>query len=184
MKKTTTMSAKNKKFHALTKEEKRVAIAKDVIKWIAEDKLIPKKGTYVGLPSSLSKDIHEDTPLDKVFEKEQCKACALGACFIAMVDLGNNIKIGEYFERDFFCNSYADEKIKEDDMKSRLKRIFTPTQVNLIECAFEWENIDDWGVISRIQRKAITFGKKYNMSKDRLIAIMKNIIKNKGTFKP
>lgn len=44
---------------------------------------------------------------------------------------------------------------------------------------------DEWGEYTPgIGDKAVKFGRKYKTPKNRLIAIMKNIIKNKGEFKP
>lgn len=187
MKKTTTMSAKNKKFHALTKAEKRIAIAKDVLKWISKDKINPVKGTYVKLPGEFTSTISEESPLDKVFETEQCKACALGACFIAMVDLGNNIKLGDIFKRDEYDDSFEQERINDWDMKNHLNKIFNKTQMDLIESAFETDDMSTnggWKIPSPSIQKAINLGYGYDENSDRLKVIMKNIIKNKGTFKP
>ncbi len=195
--KKTTLSAKNKKFWALTKPQQRVAVAKDVIKMLNTKFLHAKKGTYFQFDSSV-KIVPEK--LDDLFstikrKQDSCTVCGIGGCFAGMVDLGNKITtksvIGEVDRVEYF------DEIGDEDMRKYLRKVFTPRQLTMIECAFEMyaghhdgkDYAKSWGTKAwdknvKDSHAADDFGRNYANSNDRLIAIMENIIKNKGEFKP
>lgn len=195
------MSAKNKRFWAMTDTQKRVAIAKDIIKQVEANKIKATSGTYIHLINLKSKVSKEDQALDKLFKEKGCKACALGSCFIALVDMGDKLKlsditkVGEGARYDEDQSSYYYSELNDDDnWRPELRKIFSPKQLTLIESAFEdYKFIDDedkalYSYESEHYppdlKAAITFGKKYRSAKRRLIAICENTIKNKGVFKP
>lgn len=175
------LSAKNKRFKALTKSEKRVEIAKDVIKWIKAKKVKVRSGKYIKLPGRVSEE-DEETSVEKIFQKQTCQVCALGACFVGMVDLGNDINTGGLFQKDL-----TGANIDDWVMRDYLRKIFSNKELFKIETAFELqvvvEEISDTDV-EKYRVSAIAFGKMYEREDQRLIAIMKNIIHNKGEFKP
>ena len=179
-----TMTTKKQK---LTKAEIRIAIAKDVIAQIKAKKYKPTQGTWVADENQSYDQWLYDNALDcKVDVRDytnnikKCNVCALGSLFVSAVNKYNNV-YGTYWSVS------AEEVFNIDNeySESPLLRYFTLNQLQLIEFTFE----RGLGVIGLeddhpMVEKANTFFLKYSKSKDRLVAIMKNIIKNKGTFKP
>jgi len=185
------LSAKNKAFWRLSKSEKRVAIAKDIIKQISKGKIKPKEGLYIHIKNK-KKINNEDIPLDSVFSNNTCQACALGSCFISLVNLGDNLRLSDIEgSESAFYRSWSIEALQDDyNWRKYLRRAFTPRQLSLIESAFEKRGITDekdtltfWNV-NDVTSKAKEFGRTYKKDNERLIGICKNIIANKGTFKP
>ena len=180
------------KWKSLTKAEKRVFIAKDVIKQIGKKKIIAKNtnGYYSTTEFQEAFDklagkeiLTTKVELQTVFKNtKQCTVCAQGALLLSDILQRNRCKI-----------SYEDfDKIDEREfIKSRLRSYWSQLQLELIETAFE-ESIMRYmipGLNIKLYDEAAYFGIKTNTSGNynadkRLVAIMKNIIKNKGTFKP
>jgi len=183
--KKTTLSKRNKDFWASTPDQKRVQVAKDVIKQIQSNFYNPEHGTYfqfdipdeIGVTDKIEKF---DKALDSVKRKGgHCDVCAIGACFASLVRLGDKV------DTSYIMGSVIEngDSIGDTFMKGKLRDVFSTQQLSLIECAFERSaghgtaNIED-------REKARDWG--YEQSSNdtkRLIAIMKNIIKNKGVFK-
>ena len=66
-----------------------------------------------------------------------------------------------------------------------MKKIFTRNQLALIENAFETgRGVYKYQAGEVAAEKAFLFGSKFVDEDKRMIAIMQNIIDNKGTFKP
>lgn len=178
-------------FKKMSAADKRVAIAKDVIAQINLETYKPQKGTYV--------DIHETdkaNEIDNVDEKPadlmmsqgmvQCTVCAKGAMFMSHIrkDAGS-------------CTiEEAQEGQDEDVIEDRLEDLFGEKQLDLIEAAFEKDDSfysevheedcfdDEYNPIDgNVAEKAQKWGRKYTTDQKRLVAIMRNIIKNEGTFK-
>ncbi len=77
----------------------------------------------------------------------------------------------------------------ESSIKTRLKGIFSALQLDMIEAAFEKAVIVNGNALGAYNQptlkaiKCIEFGKQYPKQDERLVAILKNIIKH-GSFKP
>lgn len=160
----------NAKFLKMTKAEKRVAIAKDVIAQIEVRRLVPKNMTFLDIPEapeSLENDANELR--DVLLTVPTCEVCAKGALFVCAVERMDKLTVGQYTigaDRDYML------------------KLFTPKQWDLIESAFEgWSSIFVDGMIVNTP-KVEKFSDQYPDPADRMVAIMKNIIKNHGTFKP
>jgi hypothetical protein len=185
-----------KPFSRLTKAEKRVAIAKDVIDQIKLKTIRIASGEYCTI--TLDGSVKGKDELQKAFQKgkvKECKVCAMGALFIGDILKRDNFKLnsgnftpGESgrFEEDGFANVYS------STIEKKLDDYFTAEQLRLIEAAFEEELIsssntnlrDKNGFETPIVEKAVKFGKKYKTDRGRLIGILENLIKNKGEFIP
>lgn len=182
----------------MTKAEKRVAVAKDVLAQIKAKKLKAKSGVYVRAKLSFVPKGGEDVQtLLKQGQITSCSACALGSAFLSYARLYDNVKVERYGEfrpeRDTF--SYNDAtgeyglaaSILADRPNVTLGPLFGRPQMELIEQAFEAKN-SDWFPDGEAPEKALlaaeAFGKRYSRNEDRLVAIMRNIVRNKGTFKP
>ncbi|RJQ25016.1 hypothetical protein C4577_06435 [Candidatus Parcubacteria bacterium] len=173
----------------MKKSEMAVAIAKDVLKWIPKYKDIGHSRYMQGDITCL-KD-KEDSQAQKHTKEivKNCGVCALGACFVSYINVFNKLKIsdiiddcGGYFEGDPLTIDLEREGL----IKDKLLKAFSQTQLDLIEAAFERDDLTiDWqDSTSSSMEEAIEFGERYNDSRERLRAIMKNIIKNNGKFVP
>lgn len=94
----------------------------------------------------------------------------LGACLLATVDRFNEFDVPPVFDRPATT--------------ARLLEIFSPSQIDLIEAAFE---LQIFGVMTTSRSKlgsAIRFGERIADPRTRLRAIMRNIIANRGVFVP
>ena len=183
------LEERNKWFNSLSKAEKRVEIAKDVI--IAVKANLFRIGTgyfstalrdtvtsrsYVGgedlqsyLASSRSNNII-------------CRGCAVAGLFYSRIILGNEIQLN-YREEKFYSIIHT----SRGTIHNSLDNIFTTLQLDLVETAFE-RNVYASELMTVknefLFERAISFGENYLKLRERLIAICENIIKNKGTFKP
>jgi hypothetical protein len=170
------------------KAEMRVAIAKDVIAQIKAKKYNPTQGSWVdGVdgPDYVDWLFENATTCEvdvQVYTKsiKKCNVCALGSLFVSAVNKYNNV-YGTY--KTVSLPSIFD--FRETNNRSPLLRYFTIKQIRLIEYTFEGGMgavcfDDDHPMVN----KAYAFYSRYPDSKDRLLAIMKNIVENKGTFKP
>ncbi len=156
-------------FEKLSKAEKRVQLAKDVIKQIGAKKFIPTRGAYLeNSNSDLNSDIFSEKDYGKqvneLLKNKKCKVCALGSAFVAGVLRAN----------DMVCDTTY---VAEGTMRDYLHKYFgfNISELFDIECAFEGFLAD-----GEIQNFYVNYPNK----KENLLAIMKNIIKNKGKFKP
>lgn len=180
------IKANNKAFDKATPAQKRVIIAEDVIIQLSSKRLKAEAGIYFDSKAIQNKlnDVGGEFELQGLIKEttEPCKVCGIGALFACEVIRNDNFKVNGSDEIAY--------DIHADNIKDRLKGIFNGDQLDLIETAFEKRVINDnrllegWHGNTELADIAIDFGRKYESDKNRLIAIMKNIIKNKGTFKP
>lgn len=196
-KKETTMKLKNQKFWALSQAEQRVAIAKDVIKQVKSKWLLPTKGDYFEF-YNLPYDLREKKipkKLDTLFNTIKkdggtCTACGIGACFASLVMLGDKAEALSYADGDKYDNIdiLQDTSISDSSMRKLLRKVFEPHQLTLIECAFEksdsMRDHEDRKRAFDPTYNAAEFGRQHINAYGRMIAIMENIIANKGTFIP
>lgn len=163
---------RNKAFNKLSKPEKRVAIAKDVIIALKAKKYIAKSGDYLNLNSKSGKDLFGVNINQELLCSDDvtCTVCAIGAMFTSKVAISNN---------------FDDYRPSDNEMRSHLSKYFSMPQLHLIESAFEgWEK-GSTSISGNIPNdNHMIFEEKYPNDNDRMIAIMENIVENKGTFKP
>jgi hypothetical protein len=184
-----------KAFSKLTKAEKRVAIAEDVLLRLKKRKFDPRHMTFVSredagqMVGGRSKDVE----LQEAFRalKEPCSVCA---CFLSAVDKFDELKIGELLGAGYSQSDTVENygfEIESHDVLNYLSRWFSLEQLKLVEMAFEqgegWFDLDledeDDSSFARFQ-KAANFTKGLRSPKQKMTAIMQNIVDNKGTFKP
>ena len=145
----------------------RIQIAKDVITWVKAGKVRVSASTgYVSRP--LGNDTWFDGTAEPVDAREAlcavegaCTVCARGALLLAMVDRFDVLKIGA-------LSDLGDEAGYTDG--GYLDRLFSRDKEE-IEAAFE-------GFASNTK-----WVEAIPNASDRIIAIMRNIIRNKGRFK-
>jgi len=196
------MAVKTMTFKQMTRQERKVAIAKDVIANL--DVMDFRKGNgYV-----VSDD---DIDFERIMRfgvtnqqianeaKKQCQVCARGAMMLC--------KIGKFNEFDFSeLEGFSD--IDDETTTDALEEAFDQDELEMIESCFEgssyyngdldlyfkddegyqytWGGIDLNGRKSGIRRftDARNNWSEIEDDKDRLRAIMQNIIDHKGDFKP
>lgn len=183
---------RNYRFRKLTKAQQRVKIAKDVIQQILAGKIIPKHGVgYMILADSKRESLFNHNALldlksdvREFIEHDTCNVCGIGGTFIAALKLEDRL-------------SFKDMIHSSDDraMREYLKNWFSEVQIALIECSFEKNSLYIERILSskkgserqrirELGERARDHGLQYLHPDDRLIAIMRNIIDNDGTFKP
>lgn len=149
-------------FANLTAAQKRVEIAKDVIAALDANKIEAVQGTYGTVELKEYRSLRDSTDLRSLMpDMARCEVCAMGAVFVAAVGRENNFDINP--EDPFW---------RAEDIIERLRGIFTPRQLRLMESAFE--------------ERGDVIGQKYaamNLNDtERLKVIMNDIIDNGGTF--
>lgn len=186
-----TKTKKEKPFSKLSKPEKRVAIAKDVLEQLKLKIYTADSGRYVAYLRFIDTENYpgknEDikTNFDKI---QHCYVCAMGACLMSATKFANKLNFSD------IGSTIGD--LRNEKVKKLFSSIFDPKQLLMIEIAFEGDtmrenayrigyeifNVDN---DNDLRHSCHKFYRRYEENdEERLIAIMKNIIKNKGEFKP
>lgn len=147
------MKAK-KTFGQLSKAQKRVTVAKDVLKWLASGKITATPGWY------LSVDVK-----GKTVNGHTCEGCALGAVFACAVE--RNPRLNELDNIELNSRS---------DMHRHLAGIFSKEQLDAIEDAFEQTQM------YKGEGSGAGGFSRSSVAKTRMRQIMENIVDNDGTF--
>lgn len=175
-------------FKGKSKSEIRVMIAKDVLAQLESKAYCAMQGSWV--EDKKLGDFYEycieqfegDQNAKAVSAREYvdklkaCKVCALGSIFVSQVRIGGDFKVSDVE------NAYG---VFEQLETSPLKRYFSVNQLKLIEASFEGYN----GMYSHFMEGAdellsCSYESQFSKDKDRLTAIMKNIVRNNGQFIP
>lgn len=169
-------------FAKLSPAQQRVMIAMDVLAQLELKRFEAATGTYVSLffKKPVTQETFHKMSASKVLDQAaSCEACALGSCLLSLASRTNTLGGLK------LCSSGGEHEIPSDlvrdsrDMRPELNKYFSPDQLDLIESAFECTNMSD-----REVHVAIEFGSKHSENGERLKAIMTNIVKNCGEFKP
>ena len=162
--------------------------------FISSSEAESRHGSWNYAMSRLSDDEGSDADVRQLYLEnkiQQCSCCALGGMFMSCTLYNNNTTVDNL--------SYAGEDISEmlleetsEKLSNGLNKFFSVEQLKLIEQTFEGDNgavlsgmDDDTGeIVDKFTPRAEAFYTKYKKPKDRLVAIMQNIVKNNGTFKP
>ncbi len=173
----------NAAFAAMSPADQRVQIAKDVIQQLEAGKLRATKGVYLESIITMETDLPEgvedsgylyvsqkdgETEMADIFGiMKRCQVCALGGLFVCAVERFDKLKIKEFAylpndPGDVACIGGSQAK-----MQAYLgSNSFDIDQLFAIENAFEG---------TRFSKEA---------APQRMIQIMENVIRNKGTFQP
>lgn len=177
------------KFSKLPKEKQIVMMAKDVIKNIRAGLFTFAYGEFVMIQDSLTRDESLRKIMPRLLKNRSCGVCALGACFLSYVGYANKYNVSE--------GLLIESRVPPSELFSLLGKILSPKMLQSIEIAYECGD----GFFKRNDKRAdylgsehllsdadfyaaANFGGKYRSQSNRMIAIMQNIIKNKGDFKP
>jgi hypothetical protein len=190
-------------FSRMTKAQQRVRIAKDVIEWIEAEKFRPTNGTYINNLQASARDLRrrdseklgERQARDVVRDakKDYCQVCAIGAAFMCALDRADKLKMKD---AGFSLGGLGGLYFDDDTMRDYLGRWFSKVQLMAIEHAFEQSAIGGLRPVTdeemALSQAAIAFGQhargdeveKVVVSRVVLLAIMKNIVRGRGTFRP
>ena len=187
------MKTKTKKAVPLSKlprAQARVAIAEDVLASLRAKKLIAEAGTY--LEVDWDDDGHWENSIDLArpvvdsLKTKQCMVCAVGAIFCSTVKKTNVIADKVVSHSAISDGWKALDFFNEGRARSYLHRYFTPKMLTAIEAAFEGTDYDgDAGADDGAATPAtLKFYNRFETDDRRVKAIMKNIVRNEGTFVP
>lgn len=180
----------NAEFEAADNAGKRVIIAKDVIAALTAEAIKPTQGQYFFLPAVDRYDQHEirrligdriDTSLQDILPTlPPCHVCAKGALFVCTVARRNQVIADQAFGPGAFDAPH---------LSAMLGGVFGPEQLALIEAEFDGDMIDAQNdEQKRYQPVMFNEGDEDSEDRtpprDRMIAIMQNIVDNGGTFIP
>lgn len=159
----------NAAYQAATPAQRRVMIAKDALAQIAAKRYIPTSGTWCEVRDKDGDEIpYNDDPLQPILHQPQtqCDCCGVGAIFLSYVRFANKATTSDGM-------GYTDIRHITDWPADNLR---------LIELAFEHghgchtaHNYDE-DIVAQFADGEDETG--------RLQQILRNIIKNHGTFKP
>lgn len=173
----------NAAFEEMSRREKRVQIAKDVIAAIRTEVLRASHQGYLHASTKESMYFLEHDPvlsadaeLQDVLSDKQCTVCAIGSVFVAAVTRCDDLTVQDAVP--MYCVSTPRlNHISKDVMTDYLAGIFSRDELDRIENAYE-----GFGRYRTVNEEMSKYpGKNSNT---RLINIMKNIIRNEGDFKP
>lgn len=183
------------------KNKKVVAVAKDVLKQLKAKTLKAKHRMYVDIKKLGNKKIPVNMENDKLYDRrlsmqlkdvfkniKSCEVCAKGAIFVAAVSRYNKEKI--YPDAKDVSNKRLSEIVRWDscmnglDDKDIIDDLFEKKDWDTIELYFEGEDVNTIGFDKIDIVRSEIFFKSHKNAKERMVAIMKNLIKNKGRFVP
>lgn len=180
------VAPKGKSWEQMSRKQRRIAVAEDVIANIYAKRLRVRTGSYVNPDSSYNLDalLEFGFTNEQIMEKlkEKCTVCAKGALMICKVAKFNNFDLmGEDI------NNWDGNKTIEV-----LDDAFDKEELDQIEAAFEGnpeylDECDDYLDDDDEDRFDKDYGhwrRNFPDAEDRLLAIAQNIVDNDGTFKP
>jgi len=178
---------------SLPPAQARVEIAKDVLAALTLEVFEPCTGVYAtGELRDAKPGTFEGVDLKEAFAGKrvrQCQVCARGALFLAKVGRLDGVNM----------NRHGGFGFDRSTLDPHLLEFFNPGQLELIESAFEGQDMRSASSTTTRDdtEAAVAFGQKHYPALYRsrvsraldgdlmcLTAIMKNIVKNKGEFKP
>lgn len=160
----------------------RIELANDILIYLKEGVFDVISNQYIKFGSQISnREIRENVTLKYLLKKNTCKVCALGAFLAAKALCDNNICVN-----DLELNHYEDSVFRRWQINSHLLEIFPQDQIDMIELAYEGHQYNRNDLPALLYQFALKFYADHvdKSPRDRMIAIMENIIKNNGTFKP
>ena len=165
----------------VTKAQQRVAIARDVLAQLKAGRLVGNSGSFIGTDLPYAPP---QTQVQEVLKKvPRCDVCAVGSLFLCAVEKFDALKMEDL---EAFLEAFGDSGVPvvERDVIPYLQRYFSEAQLRLIEIAFE-RGEGAYEPKSSREEKASHFGCHDGVTHDEDIKkIMRNIIKNDGTFVP
>lgn len=166
----------NARYNKASAAGRRVLIAKDALKQITDKKYNVQTGVFADFWNLDPEQGAQLQPLLHDPKAPVCEVCGIGSLFLSAVRMRNDYKL---CENQCGTDSDALHQLKEFDIEQR----------RLIEMAFESGKgyYSSMKYTSRDQLTAARWALRFGYLADaeaRLIAILKNIIRNRGRFNP
>jgi hypothetical protein len=139
------------------------------------ERYIATTGTYVQLDTfNCNRDIDLNESFKQVFKEDKnivCDVCALGSAFVSLVNIENKCSVNQMKN--------------VSGMFERLAKHFGYDNLALMESAFECISMGrgESSLSDDTLDVAAAWGRRYADDKQRLRAIMLNVIRNNGDFK-
>lgn len=172
----------SKPWEEMTREERKVQIAKDVLARLDANKLIAKHDSWIKEKWDI-KEFGLETELQEIIKGKTCTACAVGALFVCKIDRVNSLKLSD-------LNVNYDEQafVSAADMEYYLDDCFSFEEIMLIESAFEngcgaYSGASRYFPTPRIIDEEDVLNAWFS-PEQRIRILMKNIIDNEGVFNP
>ena len=187
-------------FASLTKPEKRVAIARDVLAQLKSGRLQPEHGAWLfskvlahdefgpAAVTMFSTTLAPNADLQgEILAMETCTGCALGGLFMCTLERSNNLT----------PKQLVDENLHSENIVPYLEKYFSRAQLQLIEASFENGNsaiesprdkkirqqAREWDIAVTGCLESLA-DESTESARTRMRLIMENIVVNNGTFKP
>lgn len=199
MKKSVIKPISEAEFDALPVHKKRMVIAKDVIASVIGELYVADAGVYFVPPHKLfDGEPRNPQVADCIPQLKGCHVCAMGSMLISAIKIKNKITVSHLLQGTALCYN-SDGQPKASEITKSLFDVvagyFTPEQLMFIETAFEGSTggirvasllygYDDTKDDKNLRYMASEWKRMFHDDRDRLIAIMDNIIRNNGTFEP
>ena len=184
----------NARFARLSKPKQRISIAKDVIKHLDSKRIVAQGGTYFAITPAANAEPGVELQGILLADTVPCHACALGGMFYASVVKADQCTLPEPLIEG------EEIELSHTIIRKNLSKYFSDKQMAFIESAFE-ESEMNYGQTKASEKAVIQASKFFSDDKGlaairgrginryqrqdsyKLRKIMKNVIKNKGTFK-
>ena len=178
-------------FEKLSKKEKRVSICKDVIAQVKAKRLLLNVGSIFKKDESYLNYIRLKDSNDScknILNDLTCTVCAKGAIMLGYIDKHNNFSINRLESADYRLNH---DRYPKDLIEIFGRKLLDDIEMSFEGTFFQWHidnysydtlSLRDLNTTPALSEKAkmITAFTKYENDNERIIAIMKNIIDNKG----
>jgi hypothetical protein len=174
------MNKRTQAFLNLPINEKRIAIAEDVIAQIRQQKFKAERCTFTDIGNIVLPE-GDGSSMQNVLLKtqEHCEVCARGAIFLSTIRKSNKCSVKDYLNNEDY-NSRNPNKIE--------KRYFSPETLLSMEKIFE----QHFSKFTKTEEKMYNFlVEKYedsmlsfSFADFTLVGMMRNIIENNGQWKP
>jgi hypothetical protein len=165
----------------ISKADRVVAIAKDALRTVALVRVSP--GTYFEVADV--KVEPSKTHFNRAKNLKKCEVCAVGILFLGHLRVFDKINIADSWSAPIPGADPGGVSFDRDFMADVMKKYITPQQLDLMEAAFERTVNLAYSDVSFDELFAASdFGKQYDDPKDRLRAILRNVVKNRGVFNP
>ncbi len=170
------------KLSQMTKQEARIAIAKDVVAQIRAERYTARTGAFTVMDDGDDGSMTKQGAADAVRAgQHKCSVCAVGAGVVSAAGLFNKLPDGD----ELCWGVIVDETGTEN--YAYLGKFFPRATLIQMEDAFERADFaNDRGV--RLSREAedaaIAFGSRWADDADRLEAVWANVLANEGAFDP
>lgn len=177
---------RNRRFQKLSPAQKKVQIARDVLKHLDSRKLVARNGTYMRFERQddyytdvwIRASFDDAHPVECQIEARtdvRCQVCALGAVFTSTL-----------LRTDGFDGDWIDAN-NDNNMRGYLKQYFSIAELWDIETAFENGDFNGSRASKEFGEKLDSMVSRWDEEKAadyRLRRIMWNIIDNGGRFRP